>query len=54
LLLRGLPPWYAQLLDLRLQGRTTAEPAAELTVSRQTVSRVLGLLRQRLADAGGA
>jgi RNA polymerase sigma-70 factor, ECF subfamily len=52
-LLRGLPPWYARLLDLRLQGRTAAEAAAELAVSRQTVYRALDLLRQRLADAGG-
>jgi RNA polymerase sigma-70 factor (ECF subfamily) len=50
-LLRGLPPWYARLLDLRLQGRTVAEAAAELDVSRQTVYRALDLLRQRLADA---
>ena len=50
-LLRDVPPWYARLLDLRLQGRTVAEAAAELNVSRQTVYRALDLLRQRLADS---
>ena len=53
-LLHGLPPLYARLLDLRLQGRTVAEAAEEMGVSRQTVYRALDLLRQRLADAGGA
>jgi len=50
-LLDDLPPWYARLLDVRLQGRSAAESAAELNVSRQTVYRALALLRQRLADA---
>jgi DNA-directed RNA polymerase specialized sigma24 family protein len=50
--LRGLPPLYAELLDLRLQGRTPTEIAPRLGVSRQTVHRALNLLQQRLADAG--
>ena len=53
-LLRDLPPWYARLLDLRLQGRSAAEAAEELNVSRQTVYRALALLRQRLAESGAA
>ena len=50
--LRGLPPLYAELLDLRLQGCTPTEIAPRLGVSRQTVHRALNLLQQRLADAG--
>jgi RNA polymerase sigma-70 factor (ECF subfamily) len=52
-LLRDLPPWYARLLDLRLQGCSVAEAADELAVSRQTVYRALALLQHRLEEAGG-
>lgn len=54
--LHGLPPLYAELLDLRLQGRTPTEIAPQLGVSRQTVHRALNLLQQRLTatDAAGA
>lgn len=54
--LRGLPALYAQLLDLRLQGRTPTEIATRLGVSRQTVHRVINLLQQRLTavEASGA
>jgi RNA polymerase sigma-70 factor, ECF subfamily len=54
--LHGLPSLYAELLDLRLQGRTPTEIAPRLGVSRQTVHRALNLLQQRLtaADAAGA
>jgi RNA polymerase sigma-70 factor (ECF subfamily) len=47
-LLRGLPPVYAQVLGLRLQGRTVTDAADELNLSRQTVHRALNLLQERL------
>ena len=55
-LLRGLPPFYCQVLDLRLQGCGSTEAARRLGVSRQTVHRALQLLQQRLeaADQGDA
>jgi len=48
-LLKGLPPLYAQLLGLRLQGRNVSETADELGVSRQTVHRALNVMQDRLA-----
>ena len=48
-LLRGLPPLYARLLDLKLQGHTVIDIATDLGVSRQTVHRALNLLQERLA-----
>jgi RNA polymerase sigma-70 factor (ECF subfamily) len=48
-LVRGLPPLYADLLELRLHGCSTSEIAQELRVSRRTVQRALNLLQQRLA-----
>ena len=48
-LLRGLPPVYAQVLGLRLQGRTVTDVADELSLSRQTIHRALNLLQDRLA-----
>jgi RNA polymerase sigma-70 factor (ECF subfamily) len=50
-MLRGLPPIYCQILDLRLQGWNTTEIARQLGISRQTVYRALALLQQRLKDA---
>jgi RNA polymerase sigma-70 factor, ECF subfamily len=47
-LLRGLPPLYCHVLDLRLQGHGASEVARRLGVSRQTVHRTLSLLQQRL------
>jgi RNA polymerase sigma factor (sigma-70 family) len=47
-MLRGLPPLYCHVLDLRLQGCGTKEIASHLDVSRQTVHRVLNLLQARL------
>ncbi|OAI41666.1 hypothetical protein AYO40_02720 [Planctomycetaceae bacterium SCGC AG-212-D15] len=49
-LLRGLPDWYARVVELRLQGESVADIASELGVSRQTVYRALDLLRQRLEE----
>jgi RNA polymerase sigma factor (sigma-70 family) len=49
-LLRGLPDWYARLLELRLQGTPVVEIAPALGMSRQTVYRGLDLLQQRLKE----
>ena len=46
--LRGLPPAYVQMVEMRLQGYTAAEIADQMGVSRQTVYRVLRLLQERL------
>jgi RNA polymerase sigma-70 factor (ECF subfamily) len=50
-LLEGLPPFYAQLLAMRLEGCKVNRIAAELGVSRQTVYRALKLLQSRLLRA---
>lgn len=47
-LLKGLPSLYCQVLEMRLQGHSVAEVAAQLGVSRQTVYRALELLQHRL------
>ncbi|HYV37222.1 MAG TPA: sigma-70 family RNA polymerase sigma factor [Gemmataceae bacterium] len=47
-LLAGLPPQYGEILQLRLQGQTVVDVAAQLSVSRQTVYRMLALLQHRL------
>ena len=47
-LLRGLPPVFCQVLELRLQGCGPTEVARRLGVSRMTVQRALSLLQQRL------
>jgi RNA polymerase sigma-70 factor (ECF subfamily) len=48
-LLRGLPPLYATVLEMRLRGCSAAETAPALGVSRRTVERALDLLQERLA-----
>jgi RNA polymerase sigma-70 factor (ECF subfamily) len=53
-LLRGLPALYARLVELRLQGHSSAEIASILGVSSRTVQRALHLLKQRLERAGDA
>jgi RNA polymerase sigma-70 factor (ECF subfamily) len=53
-LLRGLPPLFCQILDLRLQGCGPTEVARRLDVSRMTVQRALSLLKQRLEAANNA
>ncbi|HUT88197.1 MAG TPA: sigma-70 family RNA polymerase sigma factor [Thermoguttaceae bacterium] len=53
-LLRGLPEPYGQILDMRLTGHSVAEIANTLKVSRQTVYRVMDLLRQRLQKEAAA
>ncbi len=47
-ILTGLPDVYAEILALRLEGRTRSEIAEQLDLSRPTVQRVLGLFQQRL------
>ena len=49
-LLQGLPPFYCQVLELRLQGHAAVEIAGRLGVARRTVYRALGLLQQRLVE----
>jgi len=51
-LLRGLPELHGQVLRMRLEGQSVTELAETLGVSRQTVYRVLELLRERLAKMG--
>ena len=41
---------YAQVLGLRLQGRTVTDTADELNLSRQTIHRALNLLQDRLTS----
>jgi len=50
-LLRGLPPLYSNMLEMRLRGCSVVEIATHLDVSRRTVERALNLLQQRLAKA---
>jgi RNA polymerase sigma-70 factor (ECF subfamily) len=52
-LLRGLPPLYENVLDMRLQGRSVAEIADSLGLARQTIYRVLTLLGDRLRSMDG-
>jgi RNA polymerase sigma-70 factor (ECF subfamily) len=47
-LLRGLPPLYSQVLELRLQGNQVSDVAKGLGLSRQTIYRVLNVLHDRL------
>jgi RNA polymerase sigma-70 factor (ECF subfamily) len=48
-LVRGFPELHGKALALRLQGYSVPEIAGALKVSRRTIERALGLLRQRLA-----
>src|SRR5262249_16127261 len=52
-LLHGLPPLYGNILEMRLQGRSVAEIADSLGLARQTIYRVLILLRDRLRSIDG-
>jgi transposase-like protein len=53
-LLRGLPPLYCHVLEMRLAGHSVADVAARHDVSRQTVYRALQLLKRRHADSAAA
>jgi RNA polymerase sigma factor (sigma-70 family) len=53
-LLRGLPALYCDLLQMRLEGRSVSDTAAQLGVSRRTVHRALNLLQQRLARSAAS
>jgi RNA polymerase sigma-70 factor (ECF subfamily) len=46
--LKGLPPLYGQVLELRLQGHSATDIAPRLGISRRTVYRALDLLGRRL------
>ena len=50
-LLAGLPPVYARILELRLQGHSVREIVPSLNVARRTVYRALEVLQQRLERA---
>jgi RNA polymerase sigma-70 factor (ECF subfamily) len=50
-LLHGLPPFYRQLLELRLSGHPVAEVAEQLNLSRQTIYRALKVLQNRLENS---
>jgi RNA polymerase sigma-70 factor (ECF subfamily) len=50
-LLRGQPELFRDVLERRLQGRPVAEIATELGASRQSVYRVLDVLKKRLEDS---
>jgi RNA polymerase sigma-70 factor (ECF subfamily) len=50
-LLQGLPDLYSRVLEMRLEGRSVAEIAGDLNLSRQTVYRALHLLSERLEMA---
>jgi RNA polymerase sigma-70 factor (ECF subfamily) len=52
-LLRGLPAFYCDLLQLRLEGYSVSDTAGRLGVSRRTVHRGLRLLQQRLVRSAG-
>lgn len=47
-ILAGLPDAYAAILALALEGHSRTEIASKMNVSRQTVYRVLTLLKERL------
>jgi RNA polymerase sigma factor (sigma-70 family) len=53
-LLRGLPALYCDLLQMRLEGRSVVDTAAQLGVSRRTVHRALHLLQQRLVRSAAS
>ena len=53
-LLRGLPPLYCDLLQLRLEGYSVSDTATRLGVSRRTVHRGLHLLQQRLTRSAAS
>jgi RNA polymerase sigma factor (sigma-70 family) len=50
-LLRGLPPLYCEVLQMRLEGRAVFDIAVRLGVARQTVYRALHLFQRRLGAA---
>jgi RNA polymerase sigma factor (sigma-70 family) len=49
-LLDGLPPQYGELLRFRLEGHSVTDIAREMSLSRQSVHRMLNLLQHRFQD----
>ena len=47
--LDGLPERTAEIISMRLEGRARTEIAAELSVSRQSIHRILKLVQERLS-----
>ena len=47
--LQGFPAWYADALQLRLQGHSVAEVATEVERSQQSVYRALHVLHNRFS-----
>jgi DNA-directed RNA polymerase specialized sigma24 family protein len=52
-LLHDLPPFYGEVLELRLQGHSRSDIALNLGLARQTIHRALDLLKQRLTRSLG-
>lgn len=46
--LEGLPDRAAEIISWRLEGKNRSEIAKELNLSRQTIHRILQLIRERL------
>ncbi len=46
--LQGLPHRTGEIISMRLEGKTRSEIAKELNLSRQTISRILNLVEERL------
>jgi DNA-directed RNA polymerase specialized sigma24 family protein len=51
MLLKGLPREYGDILHMLMEKRSKSDIARELGISRVTVHRVAGLLRQRLENS---
>ena len=49
-ILEGLPDKTGEILSRRLEGMNKSEIASDLSISRQTVHRLLNLLEQRLGE----
>lgn len=46
--LRGLPPLFGEVLQLRLEGWSVVDIAGKMQVARQTIYRILKVLQERL------
>jgi RNA polymerase sigma-70 factor (ECF subfamily) len=48
--MRGLPDRATEILAARLEGKTKTEISSELNLSRQTIHRILNLIKERLTE----